>query len=64
MSEPGTLQYAADAIQEVLGQSVGLVLGGNKVLLREVATGRFSFSTDLWTYFRENYEELKAAGAV
>jgi hypothetical protein len=63
MSEAGTFQYAADKIEEFLGLSIASILDGNRVLFREVNTGRFAFSTDIWTYFRENYEELKLSGA-
>ena len=52
-----------DKIQEFLGLSTARLLGGNNVLFRDTTTGQFAFSTDIWTYFRENYEELKAAGA-
>ena len=63
MSERGTLGYAMDKIQEFLGLSTARLLGGNNVLFRDTTTGQFAFSTDIWTYFRENYEELKAVGA-
>lgn len=63
MSERGTFGYAVDTITEFLGLSLGKILDGNNVLFREVATGQFAFSADIWTYFRENYEELKMAGA-
>lgn len=63
MSERGTFEYAAEIIKDNLGQSIGKILGGSRVLFRDVDTGRFSFSTDIWTYFRENYEELKITGA-
>lgn len=63
MSERGTLQYAMDTIEQFLGLSTAKLLNGNNVLFRDTTTGRFAFSTDIWTYFRENYEELKVAGA-
>ena len=63
MSEAGTFGYAVDKIEEFLGLATAKILDGNNVLFRDTTTGRFAFSSDVWTYFRENYEELKAAGA-
>lgn len=63
LSDRGTLGYAMDKIEEFLGLATARILDGNNVLFRDTTTGRFAFSTDIWTYFRENYEELKASGA-
>lgn len=63
MSKPGTFEHTARAISQHLGQSVARILENDRVLFRAVDTGRFSFSTNIWGYFREHYEELRFAGA-
>lgn len=63
MSERGTLDYATSLVEEYMGLAVGRDLGGGNVQFRDLSNGQFTFSTDFWTYFRENYEELSAAGA-
>ena len=63
MSIQDPFEKPAVAIEQFLGLSIAKELSGQNVLFRDVNTGQFAFSADKWTYFRENYEELKAAGA-
>jgi hypothetical protein len=63
LSERGTLQWAEDVLVEFKGLDIGRDLGGGNVQFRDLSNGQFTFSSDFWTYFRENYEELKAEGA-
>jgi len=39
-------------------------LEGDRIQLRQLDTKQFSYGTDIWTWFRENYEELKSSGAL
>ncbi len=47
--------FAQEYLARNIGISIGNVLPDGRVTFRDIETGRFVYSADFWTEFRDNY---------
>ena len=60
----GTFEWVVAVLAEAYDIGIGRALGGDYVQFRSTITGQFTFADNIWSYFREHYDELVAMGVI